>query len=46
MTHIPLNAGDVSMRSGNTRIPKAVQAGDFLVGDAYFATAPYANPRL
>jgi hypothetical protein len=46
MTAIPLNAGDVSMRSGGNRIPKAVQAGAFLIGDAYFTTAPYASPRF
>ncbi|MGB0590311.1 MAG: hypothetical protein ACPGU1_11575 [Myxococcota bacterium] len=46
MTFIPLNAGDVSMRSGGNRIPKAVQAGAFLMGDAYFTTAPYASPRF
>jgi len=46
LTEIPLNAGFVSMRSEGTRIPKAVQAGKFLVGDAYFTTAPYANPRF
>ena len=46
MTFIPLNAGDVSMRSGGNRIPKAVQAGEFLMGDAYFTTAPYASPRF
>ena len=46
LTAIPLNAGDVSMRSGGSRIPKAVQAGAFLVGDAYFTTAPYASPRF
>ena len=46
MTAIPLNAGYVSMRSEGTRIPKAVQAGTFLVGDAFFTTAPYASPRF
>ena len=46
ITAIPLNAGDVSMRSAGNRIPKAVQAGAFLIGDAYFTTAPYASPRF
>jgi hypothetical protein len=46
LTSIPLQAGEVSMRSQGVRIPMAVQAGEFLIGDAFFTTSPYANPRL
>ena len=50
ITAIPTQGAEVSMRSGGTRIPFAAEAittsGTMLVGDAFFATAPYASNRL
>jgi hypothetical protein len=50
ITAIPTQGAELSMRSGGTRIPFAAEAttttGTLLVGDAFFATAPYASNRL
>ena len=50
ITAIPTQGAEISMRSGGTRIPFAAEAttttGTLLVGDAFFATAPYASNRL
>jgi hypothetical protein len=50
ITAIPTRGNAMSLRSGTTRIPLAAEAttrtGTMLVGDAFFATAPYASPSL